>query len=67
MLSFIANVQAQREIKEIEKRRNAKRHALFQAQDVIDERKDQLLCEIEQRFGQKITQEVLFMIRWRIV
>ncbi len=67
MLSLEAKVSAQREIKEMEKRRNAKRHALFQAQDEIDERKDQLLSEIEQRLGQKLTQEVLFMVRWRMI
>ncbi len=36
MLSLIANVQARREIKEMEKKRLVKRHDLFHLRDIID-------------------------------
>jgi ERCC4-related helicase len=67
LLSLETKIKAQREIKEMEKKRNVKRHTLFQAQDEIDDRKEQLLKDIEQRLSQKLEQEELFTLRWRIV
>jgi superfamily II DNA or RNA helicase len=67
LLSLETKIKAQREIKEMEKKRNVKRHTLFQAQDEIDTRKEQLLNDIEQRLSQKLEQEELFMIDGGIV
>lgn len=67
ILSLEHKVKAQREIKELEKKRNGKRHSLFQAQDEIEDRKDQLLNDVERRLGQKLQQESIFTIRWNLV
>ncbi len=60
-------LQAQRHIKDLEKKRKEKRARLFEEQDNVEERKDNLIDEIEKRLKQKTTVEELFMIRWRVV
>lgn len=67
MLSLESKVAAQREIKKLEKGRNEKRQSLFASQDEIDERKENLLTDIEKMLNQKIKQEELFTIRWTII
>ena len=66
-LNLELKVKAQREIKELENKRSDKRRRLFQAQDEIDVRKEDLLTEIEQRLNQKIIEKDIFSIRWRLV
>lgn len=60
-------VKAQRAIKDLEVKRGEKRKHLFQAQDDIDSKKENLLSEIESRLNQKITEKELFTIRWCLV
>jgi hypothetical protein len=61
-------VEAQRQVKEMEKRRSEKRRSLFEAQDEVDTRKEKLFDEVEQRLRQKKTiEDALFNIRWKIV
>ena len=67
ILNLEDKVKAQRHIKDMEKRRSALRTNLFQAQDDVDNRKETLIEEIEARLSQRIEQENLFLIRWRIV
>lgn len=67
MLNLEAKVKAQRIIKEMEKTRSGKRQTLFAAQDEIDEKKDNLLTDIESRLNQRIQQKELFTIQWRII
>lgn len=57
-------VQAQREIKDLEKKRKNKRQNLFQAQDEVEDRKDKLIEEIEARLKQQIEKTELFTIKW---
>ncbi len=66
-LNLEAKVQAQRQIKELEKRRSEKRQTLFVAQDDIDEKKDVFLTNIEKKLNQRIEQKELFTFKWRIV
>jgi len=66
-LNLELKVKAQREIKELENKRSDKRRRLFQAQDEIDVRKEDLLTEIEQRLNQKIIEKNLFSIRWQLI
>lgn len=66
ILSLEEKVGAQREIKEMEKRRNFLRQNLFQSQDEVDAKKEKLIDEIEARLKQKITKSRLFLVRWRI-
>ena len=67
MLNLEAKVVAQRAVKELEKRRSDKRMKLYQAQDEVDEQKEALLSKIEMMLEQKIAQEELFTVRWRVI
>ena len=61
-------IAAQREVKDLEKRRSEKRRSLFDAQDEVDAQKDKLFDEVEQTLRQKrTTEQTLFNIRWRII
>lgn len=60
-------VKLQRHIKDLEKKRSEKRRSLYEAQDEIDRRKDALLEEIEARLQQKIQENELFTIQWKLV
>lgn len=60
-------VALHKKAKELEKQRHDKRRRLFEAQDEVDERKDDLIEEIEQRLKQRTEEVTLFTIRWRVV
>jgi len=60
-------VKAQRHIKEMEKHRNEMRKNLFQHQDEVDQRKENLIAGIEARLKQLISINELFTIRWTII
>lgn len=49
-----------------ESQRNTKRRALFDAQDEIDRRREQLIAEIESKPQQRVSQKMLFSIRWSL-
>jgi len=66
-LNLEAKVKAQRQIKELEKRRSEKRQTLFVAQDDIDEKKDVLLTDIEKMLSQKIELKELFTFKWKMI
>lgn len=61
-----AKIKAQREIKEMENTRSEKRMRLYQSQDEVDEKKETLISNVEKMLAQKVSQEELFTIRWRI-
>ena len=56
----------QREIRRLESRRGEKRRALFDAQDEIDRRRDQLIEEMASKLEQRERWQELFRIGWRI-
>ena len=61
-------IEAQRLVKDLERRRSEKRRSLFEAQDEVDAKKEKLFDEVEQALRQKkATEETLFNIRWRII
>ncbi|MBV6881941.1 SNF2-related protein [Epilithonimonas ginsengisoli] len=66
-LKLELKVQAQREIKDMEKKRNEKRQNLFEAQDEIDNRKEILLTDIESRLKQSTEEKELFTIKWNLI
>lgn len=67
ILKLEQKVKAQREIKELEKKRNQLRMRLYEAQDNIDEQKEELMNSIESRLRQKTQRTELFTIRWKLV
>jgi len=66
-LSLEDKLAGQKQIKALESLRNGKRRALFDAQDEIDRRREQLISDIEGKLVQKVTSESLFMIQWKLV
>lgn len=66
ILKLEEKLKAQRDIKELEKKRNTKRRSLFEAQDEIDSRKEGLIEGVEARLKQLITTNELFTVRWRV-
>lgn len=64
VLELKTKVSLQRDIKDLEVKRNEKRRKLFEAQDEIEEKKEKLLSEIENQLHQN--QELLphFRIKW---
>jgi adenine-specific DNA-methyltransferase len=56
----------QKQVKALESQRNAKRRALFDAQDDIDRHRERLIAEIEGKLQQRVSREALFSIRWRL-
>lgn len=57
----------QRNIKELEKRRNTLRLNLYEEQDKVDQKKDELISEIESRMKQNVRLDKLFTVSWKIV
>ena len=45
---------------------SCQRRALFDAQDDIDRRREQLIADIEGKLQQRVAQTELFSIRWRL-
>ncbi len=66
ILKLEEKVAVQREIKEMEKKRNTLRQNLYQAQDEVDSKKENLISEIEARLKQNIETNELFLIKWTI-
>lgn len=67
ILNLEKKVKAQREIKDLEKKRNQLRMSLYEAQDDVDNQKEALMTSIETRLRQKIQRTELFTIRWKLV
>lgn len=66
ILSLEEKVKSQRQIKEMEKRRNDMRMNLYQTQDDVDDKKEELINEIEARMRQRLEKNELFCIRWKL-
>jgi len=67
ILKLDEKLKAQKDIKELEKKRNTKRRTLFEAQDEVDSRKEELIEGVEARLRQQIRADELFAVRWRVV
>lgn len=65
--SLEEKLAGQKQIRALESLRNGKRRALFDAQDEIDRRREQLIADIEGKLVQKVTSESLFVILWKLV
>jgi adenine-specific DNA-methyltransferase len=65
-LTLEEKLAGQKQVKALEFQRNAKRRALFDAQDDIDCRREQLITEMEGKLQQYVSQAGLFSIRWKL-
>ena len=59
-------LQAQKSIKALEKTRSAKRRELFDAQDAIDEKRDEPIEGTERQLKHTRAVQTLFTIRWEV-
>ncbi len=66
ILDLRLKLNEQRAIKDLGKKRSDKRRNLFEAQDSIDSKKENLLSEIEKRLNHKSHEINLFTIKWKI-
>lgn len=55
-----------RTIKYLESRRSQKRRELYEAQDEIDSRKEELISGVEARLRQHVALEVVFTLQWQV-
>ena len=65
-LTLEEKLAGQKQIKALEAQRNVKRRTLFDAQDEVDRRREQLIADIERKLQQRIAQQRLFSIRWSL-
>lgn len=57
----------QKRKRELERRQRRQRRAIFDVEDEIAARRDELIDALERRMRQKVDSETLFMIRWEVV
>lgn len=65
-LTLEEKLRYQKEMRELEQQRNTKRRALFEAQDAIDRRRDELIAGIEGKLEQRMVEDEVFTINWHI-
>ena len=66
-LTLEDKLAGQKQVKALEQQRNAKRRALFDAQDEIDRQRERLIAEIEGKLQQRTSLIELFKVRWKLV
>jgi len=66
-LTLEDKLTGQKQIKTLESHRNEKRRSLFEAQDKVDQRREELIASIEGKLTQNATVAPLFTIRWKLV
>lgn len=67
ILDLQNKIKEQRYIKELEKKRNDKRKNLFESQDLIDSKKENILSSVEDRLNQRTKEKILFTIKWKLI
>jgi adenine-specific DNA-methyltransferase len=65
-VTLAEKLEAQKQIKTLEARRNTKRRQLFEAQDDVDRKRAELIEEIERQLQTKTSIESVFTLRWRL-
>lgn len=65
-LTLEDKLASQKQIKAVESQRNDKRRSLFEAQDAIDQQREDLIGKIEGKLSQQACYDSLFTIRWKL-
>jgi adenine-specific DNA-methyltransferase len=65
--TLAAKLEGQRVLKSLEHRRSGARRELFDAQDRIAERRDELIAAVERQLAVQATWSERFMVGWRLV
>jgi adenine-specific DNA-methyltransferase len=66
-LTLEEKLAGQKQVKALEAQRSEKRRSLFDAQDKVDQQRDELIRNIEGKLTQRADMEKLFVIRWRLI
>ncbi|MGI8494175.1 MAG: helicase-related protein, partial [Pyrinomonadaceae bacterium] len=66
-LNLQSKLEMHRQLKDAEAERSRKRRQLYEAQDQIDEQKEDLISSVEARLQQNIETEDIFTICWRLI
>ncbi len=61
-----AKLTGQRQVKSLEVQRNQRRKSLFEAQDDIDRRRDELITAMEKKLSQSVNVQPVFIVRWTL-
>ncbi len=67
VLNLEEKIKIQREIKDLEKKRNEMRQKLYRTQDEVDVKKESLLERVEMQLKQKTKLTPLFTIRFKVI
>jgi len=65
-VALAEKLEAQKQIKALEAKRNTKRRQLFEAQDDVDRKRAELIEEIERQLQTKTSIEPVFTLRWTL-
>lgn len=65
-LTLEEKLAGQKQVKALEAQRSEKRRSLFDAQDKVDQQRDELIRNIEGKLTQKAALDKLFVIRWAV-
>jgi superfamily II DNA/RNA helicase len=57
----------QEKIVQFEKKKRRQRQQIFDVEDVITEKRDKLIADLERRLSQKKAQSEVFTIRWKVI
>jgi len=60
-------LELQKQQKKLETRRNKDRRELFDKQDEVDVRCDEMIRSIEERLTKRLVEKELFTIQWQVV
>jgi SNF2 family DNA or RNA helicase len=58
--------QVQQQLKELERHQQRQRQQIFDVEDEIMDKRDELITQLEQRMKQTMSEDTLFTIRWSI-
>ncbi len=65
-MSLASKLEHQKQLRELEQSRNAKRRSLYEAQDSIDEQRDTLIKKVEKQLQCTVNNTKLFAVRWSL-
>jgi ERCC4-related helicase len=60
-------LELQKELQELEGRKRKQRQRVFEVEDEIEKKRDEIIGELEKRMNQNILQKELFTIRWKLI
>lgn len=60
-------LELQKELQELESRKRKQRQRVFEVEDEIEKKRDEIIGQLETRMKQSISQKELFTIRWKLI